>query len=274
MNKNIKIISLYYLTISFMKKMLSFLFLGIAVSACSLPFKSQESANPQDGDTVAVHYVGTYDDGTEFDSSRKENRTPLEFTIGKGGMIPGFELAVRSMEIGEIKKVHIVPEDAYGEEYMEKTIPLDQFKEVITQKVPASVLTGNLEQKIPKDQAQQLFSSLEAGIEKKIGEATLKILSVTDADVLVSIDEPKATFYGKKLTAGLKAIAQDGSEITIKDISGNDVNIDIKQKQEIVSKTDKDITVRVKNPHPLAGKALNFEIELMSIKKPTAEITE
>lgn len=83
--------------------------------------------------------------------------------------------------------------------------------------------------------------------------------------MVVSINEPKAPFYGKKLTVGLKAIAQDGSEITITKIDGKDVTIDIKQKQEVISKTDKEITLKVKNPHPLAGKALNFDIELLSI---------
>jgi FKBP-type peptidyl-prolyl cis-trans isomerase 2 len=75
-------------------------------------------------------------------------------------MIAGFEDAVRTMKVGEIKKVRIESRDAYGEEYMEKTLPLDQFKEVITQKVPAGALTGNLEQKLPKDQAQRLFATL------------------------------------------------------------------------------------------------------------------
>lgn len=249
-----------------MKKIFSLFFITALLASCSLPFGKSAPSTPQDGDTVSVHYVGTHDDGTEFDSSRKEGRTPLEFVIGRGGMIAGFENAVKSMKVGEKKTVRIEAVDAYGEEYMEKTLPSDQFKEVISQKVPASALTGNLEQKLPREQASQLFTSLDVGTEKKIGEATLKIVSVTDADVVVAINEPKATFYGKKLTEGLSATAQDGSEITIKKIAGNDVDIDIKQKQEIVSRTENEITVKIKNPHPLAGKALNFEIELLSIK--------
>jgi len=52
----------------------------------------------EDGDTVRVHYTGTLEDGTEFDSSR--DRDPLEFTLGAGGMIPGFENAIYGMEKG------------------------------------------------------------------------------------------------------------------------------------------------------------------------------
>ncbi len=69
-------------------------------------------AQAQNGDTVKVHYTGTLDDGTEFDSSTK--RDPLEFTIGEGKLIPGFEQAVVGMEPGESKTVTIPPDDAYG----------------------------------------------------------------------------------------------------------------------------------------------------------------
>ncbi len=252
-----------------MKKIFSLLFVSALLASCSLPFfGKQTSTTPQDGDTVSVHYVGTYDDGTEFDSSRSDGRTPLEFIIGRWSMIKGFEDAVRTMHIGEKKKIRLEAKDAYGEEYIEQTKPLAEYKEVITQTVPMDALTGNLEQKVPKEQAQQLFGSTEIGTEKKIGEATLKIISISGTDVVISINDPKAPFYGQKITGGMKTVAQDGSEITVKKIVDKNVDVDIKPKQEIISKTDKEITLKVKNPHPLAGKALNFDIELLDIKSP------
>lgn len=66
-----------------------------------------------DGDTVRVHYTGMLDDGSIFDSS-VERDTPLEFTLGKGELIPGFEHAVRGMSVGEEKTVTIPSEEAYG----------------------------------------------------------------------------------------------------------------------------------------------------------------
>ena len=65
------------------------------------------------GKTVRVHYRGTFDDGTQFDSSYDRGE-PLEFICGAGMMIPGFDKAVVNMEVGEIIDVHLMPEEAYG----------------------------------------------------------------------------------------------------------------------------------------------------------------
>ena len=67
-------------------------------------------AQAKQGDTVRVHYTGKLDDGTVFDTSSE--RSPLEFTIGEGEIIPGFEQAVIGMKPGETKTVRIPPEEA------------------------------------------------------------------------------------------------------------------------------------------------------------------
>lgn len=66
------------------------------------------------GKKVKVHYVGTLDDGTKFDSSRDRGK-PIEFTNMAGQMIPGFDRAVEEMEVGEVRDIHLEPKDAYGE---------------------------------------------------------------------------------------------------------------------------------------------------------------
>ena len=66
-----------------------------------------------EGKTVLVHYTGTLDDGTKFDSSLDRGE-PLEFICMAGMMIKGFDEAVKDMEVGERKRVHIAAEDAYG----------------------------------------------------------------------------------------------------------------------------------------------------------------
>ncbi len=66
------------------------------------------------GKTCRVHYRGTFNDGTQFDSSY-DRGDPLEFVCGAGMMIPGFDAAVADMEVGQIIDVHLMPRDAYGE---------------------------------------------------------------------------------------------------------------------------------------------------------------
>ena len=66
----------------------------------------------KEGDTVKIHYTGTLDDGSQFDSSA--GRDPMEFVLGAGQVIPGFEKAVQGMNIGEKKSINIAPEEAYG----------------------------------------------------------------------------------------------------------------------------------------------------------------
>lgn len=69
-------------------------------------------AKASSGDTVKVDYTGRLDDGTVFDSS--EGREPLEFTLGSGQVIPGFDRGVNGMEVGEEKTITIPSEEAYG----------------------------------------------------------------------------------------------------------------------------------------------------------------
>ena len=68
---------------------------------------------PQAGNTVRVHYTGTLEDGTQFDSSR--GAEPLEFAMGQGQLIAGFENAVAGLSAGESCTVTLTPEQAYGE---------------------------------------------------------------------------------------------------------------------------------------------------------------
>ena len=68
---------------------------------------------PNVGRKVRTHYRGTFNDGTQFDSSYDRGE-PLEFICGAGMMIPGFDKAVADMKVGEIRKVHLAPEEAYG----------------------------------------------------------------------------------------------------------------------------------------------------------------
>ncbi|GAA4528715.1 peptidylprolyl isomerase [Chelativorans composti] len=140
-------------------------------------------AQAQTGDIVRVHYRGTLADGTEFDSSR--GREPLEFQIGSGQVIPGFERQVEGMSVGETTVVTIPADEAYG--------PRDERQ---VQEIPRSALPPEL--------------TLEIG-------------------------------------TGLTATTRDGREIPL----------------TVIALTDE--TVTVDGNHPLAGRDLTFELELVEI---------
>ena len=89
----------------------------------------------KNGDVVKVHYTGKLTDGEQFDSSK--GREPLEFIVGAGQMIKGFDKAMPGMSVGEKKTISIAPEDAYGEkneeaiiEFPRENVPVDMPLEV------------------------------------------------------------------------------------------------------------------------------------------------
>jgi FKBP-type peptidyl-prolyl cis-trans isomerase 2 len=81
----------------------------------------------KNGDTVKVHYHGKLNDGSTFDSS--SGREPLEFEVGSGTVIPGFDEGVLGMSVGEKKTINIPAENAYGTVEEERILefPVDRF---------------------------------------------------------------------------------------------------------------------------------------------------
>ncbi|MEK6849691.1 MAG: peptidylprolyl isomerase [Nanoarchaeota archaeon] len=90
------------------------------------PAKSSEKVAAI-GDKVTIEYTGTLDDGTQFDTS--VGKEPLQFQLGSGEVIPGFEKGITGMALGEQKTLKITPEDAYGphHEKLVQEVPKDKF---------------------------------------------------------------------------------------------------------------------------------------------------
>ena len=100
----------------------------LLISTIFVACSSSEEGTAKEGDTVKVDYTGTLDDGTAFDSSVDPSFghvEPLEFTIGAGDVLPGFENAVIGSSINEATTIHIPAEEAYGPS--EVVRDLDQF---------------------------------------------------------------------------------------------------------------------------------------------------
>lgn len=115
------------------------------------------------GNKVKIHYTGTLEDGNLFDSS--EGREPLEFELGSGQVIPGFDKAVEGMAVGDSKSVTIAPEDAYGPR-----------NEQAIQEVPKSALPDDL---VPVEgmtlQAQNEKQQPLQLVVKEIGDDTITV---------------------------------------------------------------------------------------------------
>ena len=102
------------------------------------------------GDVVKVHYTGKLTSGEQFDSSA--GREPLEFTVGAGQMIKGFDAAMPGMSIGEKKTINIAPEDAYGPRSEEAIIPFPKENVPADMKLEPGMkltLTDQMGQPIP-----------------------------------------------------------------------------------------------------------------------------
>ena len=94
----------------------------------------------ENGNTVSVHYKGTFSSGEEFDSSYTRDQ-PMTFTVGSGETIAGFDSAVVGMSVGDTKNITISPENGYGEVNEEafQNIPKTQFLPDFDPKVGGTV---------------------------------------------------------------------------------------------------------------------------------------
>ncbi len=119
-----------------------YLVLVVVIGVLAYGCGGEDSDRAENGDSVAVHYVGTLDDGSQFDSSRE--REPLVFEVGTDQVIAGFDAAINGMAVGETATVRIPPADAYGETDPELvfSVPIEEAPEDVA--VGDEVLIGGV----------------------------------------------------------------------------------------------------------------------------------
>ncbi|MBN1175826.1 peptidylprolyl isomerase [Candidatus Woesearchaeota archaeon] len=138
--------------------------------------------NVENGNLVQVHYTGTFDDGTVFDSS--DGKDPLEVLAGTGMLIKGFDDALIGMKDGEEKEITIAPADAYGE-------PND----MLIQKIPRSELSDEITPEV----------GMVLGVKAPTGQVfPATITEVTDAEIVLDANHPLA---GKTLHFKLSMVS-------------------------------------------------------------------
>ncbi|KPA20156.1 FKBP-type peptidyl-prolyl cis-trans isomerase SlyD [Shimia sp. SK013] len=134
------------------------------------------------GDTVRIHYTGTLSDGSVFDSS--EERDPLEFTLGSGQVIPGFDNAVDGMSVGDKKVSEIPAEQAYGPRSD------DAMQDVPREQIPAEI-------------------PLEVGLQLQMQAPTGQVVPVTVVEITdetVKLDA-NHMLAGKDLTFAIELVS-------------------------------------------------------------------
>ena len=133
------------------------------------------------GDIVKVHYTGSLEDGTMFDTSA--NREPLEFKIGGGQVIPGFDTAVLDMSPGEIRVSVISVDEAYGPHSEELVTDVDR-------------------ERFPADMELEIGQQLQVGLPDD-QQAIVMIVDITDKVVTLDANHPLA---GQELTFEIELV--------------------------------------------------------------------
>jgi FKBP-type peptidyl-prolyl cis-trans isomerase 2 len=150
--------------------------------------KATEVMTVKKGDTVKVHYTGSLEDGTVFDSSESHG-TPLEFQVGAGQVIPGFENAMVGMKKDEEKEIKLSVSEAYGE-----------YNPQMVRKVPKAQL--------PKDQEPKVGMILIVGLPNGM-QVPVKIVAVDAESVSIDLNHPLA---GKALNFKIKIVGIGASK--------------------------------------------------------------
>ena len=132
------------------------------------------------GKTVKVHYKGTLDDGSVFDSS--EGRDPIEFQMGSGSLIPGFYAAVAEMDIDETRSVTIPCAEAYGD-----------MNEDMVGEIPRSNLPEDIEPEV----------GMVLSMQSPDGEMPVRVVAVDEENLTLDANHPLA---GQNLTFELTLI--------------------------------------------------------------------
>ncbi len=213
---------------------------------------------------------------------------PFQFPLGANAVVPGFERGVMTMKAWERKIIEVLPKDGYGEATKIETIKnyeiapkfsvttdRQKFADNITETVTLSALgeqgknlvvgqtlTGwaNMVAKVAKIDGQNVTlnidnkdnpfygKTLAVGLTATKDKAKFTVRALTETWVTLEIENGNSPFTGKEFVVGAQAtLPKDGWTLTVKAINGDD------------------ITIEVPNTHPLAGKTLYFEVDVLSI---------
>jgi FKBP-type peptidyl-prolyl cis-trans isomerase 2 len=213
--------------------------------------------------------------------------TPFSVMVGSQQLIPGFEKGLIGMKKGDKKTIEVPPELGYGTGPVLSTIPKFQIAPVFTMVQDKTIFADVLTETVSRD---QLPEDMKAGSVGQVftgaNNATAKVIKATDADITLEIQNTNNPFYKKKVAVWVTAESVDqGATYKITKIVGTGVTIEVTNKNspfynksfavgetldlpsgKVEIKEIKDEEVVIAQSHPMAGKTLFFDIEILDIK--------
>lgn len=228
---------------------------------------------------------GLYQSGMTFE--------PFKLVLGTNSVIPGFEAWVASMKKGEKKTIEVSPKDGYGEANVVRTVPKYEVAPEFTVTVDKSRFQDVITQVVPKS------SLWEAGKDLKEGQTltgglgiTAKVVKIDGDNITLDIQNKDHPFYGKQLSVWATA-EKDWAKFTIKELLATWVTMNVQNSKspfvgkkfeagvewvlanpsggngiplKIVAINGEEVQVQMPNSHPLAGKTLFFDVEVLDVQ--------
>ncbi len=227
---------------------------------------------------------------------------PFQVLMSGNNTIPGFRNGLMGMKKGEKKIFEVLPKDGYGDATEVVTLPDYQVKPVFTKVLDKMIFSDVLSQTVDRAMLGEEGKTITVGAYLSGATDTkVKVTKIEGDSITLEMANPNHPFYGKKLAVGLKAEKEDAI-FTIKAIAGTGITVEVINKNSpfynakvevgstaevktpfqvmnmegrpvvlsgnisIVSMTGETITVSIPNAHPLAGKTLYFDVEVVDIK--------
>lgn len=229
---------------------------------------------------------GVYQSGMNFE--------PFKLVLGTNSVIPGFEAWVASMKKGEKKMIEVSAKDGYGESFIVRTVPKYEVAPEFTITVEKARFQDVITQVVPLSSLGEAGKGLKEGqtLTGGLGIAA-KVVKLDGENVTLDIENKDHPFYGKKLVVGATS-DKDGAKFTVKQLTDTGVTMDVMNSKspfagkkfevgaegvlenptagnsgiplKISAINGEEIDVQMPNPHPLAGKTLFFDVEVLDVQ--------
>ena len=229
-------------------------------------------------------YSVAQENGIEGEES---NFQPFSVMLGAGQLIKGFEDGIMGLKVGDTKTIEVPPELGYGTGPTLTTVPKFQIAPVFTITQDQSIFEDTITETVPRENLPDDMKNASVGQTfTGANNATAKVVSTTDADITLEIENTNNPFYKKNVVVGATAESPtDDASYKITAMEGTGVTIEVTNKNspfynknfavgesldlptgKIEIKEINEEEVVIAQAHPMAGKTLFFDVEVLDIQ--------